>query len=436
MTGFILLGVVSAVYALTASRLDRWSVGAPLVFVVVGALLGPGVLDQLSVPAHAEPVKLVTESTLALLLFADASTVVIRKDEGDVLVPVRLLLIGLPLTIALGALLAHLIVPGASWAMAGLIATILAPTDAALSLPVLTNRRVPIPVRRALNIESGLNDGIATPVVVLMIALVAGTEPPGQTDAPGAFRAIVVAVLVAVVVGAAGGWLVRRAKAREMTTPTSEQLAVLTLALLSYVAAVEYDGNGFVAAFVAGLCFGPMSRHGLEEATEFTETTGMFLSFVVWALFGAALTGPLLTRSWHGAPILFALLALTVGRMLPVALALAGSGLQRSTAAFMGWFGPRGLASVVFLLIAVEKLHLEELNEPVVETVVWTITLSVLLHGLTAGPWSRRYARAISAVPGAVELAAGPEPRVRRRAVSDPAAEPDAVDHGTGRRPR
>src|SRR4029078_3710876 len=171
MRRFILLGVVSAVYALTASRLDRWSVGAPLVFVVVGALLGPGVLAQLIVPAHAEPVKLVTESTLALLLFADASTVVIRKDEGDVLVPVRLLLIGLPLTIALGALLSHPIVPGASWAMAGLIATILAPTDAALSLPVLTNRRVPIPVRRALNIESGLNDGIESPGVVLMMAL-------------------------------------------------------------------------------------------------------------------------------------------------------------------------------------------------------------------------------------------------------------------------
>lgn len=431
MTGFILLGIVTALYALTASRLDRWSVGAPLVFVAVGAVLGPAVFDVLSVHLEAEPVKLLTELTLALLLFADASTVVLSSKGGDVLVPVRLLIVGLPLTIALGALLAHLIVPGADWAMAGLIATILAPTDAALSLPVLTNRKVPIPVRRALNIESGLNDGIATPVVVLMIALVAGQERPGQTDAPGALRAIAVAVLVAVILGAAGGWLVRRAKARAMTTPTSEQLAVVTLALLSYVAAVEYDGNGFVAAFVAGLCFGAMSRHGVEEATEFTEITGMFMSFVVWALFGATLTGPLLTSSWHLAPILFALLALTAGRMLPVALALAGSGLQRSTTAFMGWFGPRGLASVVFLIIASEELHLEELHEPVVETVVWTITLSVLLHGLTAGPWSRRYARAISAVPGAVELVVGPEPRVRRRAVSEAASHPDLMDRGT-----
>ena len=430
MTGLILLGVVTALYALTASRLDRWSVGAPLLFVGVGALLGPGALDLLIVPVHGEPVKLVTELTLALLLFADASTVVIRRNDDDVAVPVRLLLIGLPLAIGLGTVLAHLVVPGAGWAMAGLIATILAPTDAALSLPVITNRKVPIRVRRALNIESGLNDGIATPVVVLMIALVAGQEPPGQSDAPGAFSAIAVAVLVAVILGAAGGWLVRRAKARGMTTPTSEQLAVITLALLSYGAAVEYDGNGFVAAFVAGLCFGALSRHRVEEATEFTETTGMFLSFVVWALFGAVLVGPLLTQSWHGAPILFAVLALTVGRMLPVAVALAGSGLQRSTKAFMGWFGPRGLASVVFLLLAVEELGLDDLNSPLVETVVWTITLSVLLHGLTAGPWSHRYARAISAVPGAVELAEGTEPRLRRRAVSE-AAPPAVVDRET-----
>jgi NhaP-type Na+/H+ or K+/H+ antiporter len=432
MSGLILLGVVTALYAVTASRLDRWSIGAPIVFMAVGALLGPGVLDLLQVPAHGEPIKLVTEFTLALLLFADASTVVIPRSGSGVLVPVRLLVIGLPLTLGLGTLLARAVVPGVDWAMAGLIATILAPTDAALSLPVVTNRKVPMRVRRALNIESGLNDGIATPIVVLMIALVAGEEPPGQTDAPGAFRSIAIAVLVAVLVGVTAGWLVRRAKERGLTTQTSEQLAVITLAPLTYIAAVQYDGNGFVAAFVAGLCFGAVSRRTLADATEFTETTGMFMSFVVWALFGATLVGPLLTSSWHGGPILFALLALTVGRLLPVALALAGSGLQRSTTAYLGWFGPRGLASVVFLLIAAEELHLDELHDPLVETVVWTIALSVLLHGLSAGPLSHRYAHAIAqAPPGTIELAVGEEPRLRRRALSDPIAEPAVADQET-----
>ena len=419
MIGLISLGVVTVLYAIAARRLDTWSVGAPLVFLATGALLGPAGLDLLGIPADGEPVTLVTEFTLALLLFADASTVVVRRHEGDVAVPVRLLLIGLPLTILLGTLLAHQIVPGLGWATSALIATILAPTDAALSLPVVTNPKVPIRVRRALNIESGLNDGIATPLVVLGIALVAGHERPAAAGGPGPAAEILIAVAVAVVLGAAGGWLLRTAKERGSTTLTSEQLAVVTLAPLSYVTAVSFEGNGFVAAFVAGLVFGAASRRVATEATEFAETTGLFLSFAVWALFGAVLVGPLITAPWSASVILYAVLMLTVGRILPVGLALVGSRLQPSTVAFMGWFGPRGLASVVFLLLTLEELRLETVHDPLVETVVWTITLSVLLHGLTAGPGSAWYARAIAARPQAYELAPGVEPRLRRRAISD-----------------
>lgn len=417
MIGLILLAVAGLAFAVTAQRLDRWSIGAPIVFLVVGVLLGPGVTDLLTVPVSGEPVKLVTEVALVLLLFTDASAVSITKVERDAFVPVRLLFIGLPLTVGLGALLAHAVLPGITWAMAALIATILSPTDAALSVPVVSDRAVPIRVRRALNIESGLNDGIATPVVVLLIAVVAGHDASGHGQTSGALRSIAIALLVAVVVGVAGGRLVDWAGSRGMMTVLSGQLAVLVLALLAYAVALQIGGNGFVSAFVAGLIFGTVTRHERPESAEFTETTGLFLSFVVWALFGAALLGPMLTRPLQPGPILLALLLLTVGRILPVRLAMAGSRWHRSTVAFVGWFGPRGLASVVFLLIAAEELHLDSLDLPLVQAATWTIGLSVLLHGLTARPLVARYARAVVAAPDAPESAPIPQPRFRRRSL-------------------
>ena len=420
MIGLVALGGVAVLYAVTASRLDRWSIGAPLVFMVTGVVLGPAVAGALDAPHDSEPVKLVTEFALALILFADASTIGVRHLRGDAVIPVRLLFVALPLTIGLGALLAHLVIPGVGWALAGLIATILTPTDAALSVPVVTNPSVPARIRRALNVESGLNDGIVTPIVVLMIALVAGEEAPGHTDAPGPLKAIGVALVVAVVLGVVGGALVGYAKQRGLTTPISEQLAVVTLAPLSYLVAVQLGGNGFVAAFVAGLCFGSASRHTLHDATEFTETVAMFLSFLVWAFFGAALVGPLVLRSWHWTSVAYALLSLPVVRMLPVALSMIGTRFALRTTLFLGWFGPRGLASVVFLLLAAEEVRITQLTDPLVEVVVWTIALSVALHGLSAAPLAHAYGRATAqgeTTTGEHDAAA--EPRVRRRGVTE-----------------
>lgn len=388
------LGVIAVLYALTAARLERWSVGAPLVFVTAGVMLSTLTAGVLDAPHRSEPVKIATEATLALILFADASTIGARRLRGDATIPARLLLVGLPLTIALGSLLAHLVIPGVGWAMAGLIATILTPTDAALSVPVVTNRAVPERLRRALNVESGLNDGIATPIIVIMISVVAGTETAAASDVPGPLRAIGIALVVAVALGVTGGRLALWAQQHRSMTVTSERLIVIALAALSYLLAAQLGGNGFVAAFAAGLCFGTASRHVLHEATEFTETTAMFLSYAVWAVFGAVLLGPLLRQPWPWSSILYAVLALTVIRMIPVGLSLMGTRLGGVTTAFLGWFGPRGLASVVFLLMAADELHIEQLDHPLVQTVVWTIALSVLLHGLTAAPFVRSYVRA------------------------------------------
>ena len=425
MTGLVVLGIVAVVYAVAAAKLDRVSVGAPIVFLLAGTALGSGVLGVLDLSPSSKPVELLTELTLALLLFADASTVSLAQLKSDVALPTRLLLIGLPLTIVLGTVLAHLIVPGSGWAVAGLIATILAPTDAALSIPVVSNPVVPVRIRRALNVESGLNDGIATPIVAVLIAVVAAEESTGQNWVANAAKAIGVALAVAAVAGLVGGLLVAWATRRRWMTALSQQLVVVTLAPLTYIAALEFGGNGFVACFAAGLLFGSATRHRLHAATEFTETTGLFLSFLVWALFGVTLVAPILSHQWHWAPVVYALLSLTLVRMLPVALALIGSHLRPVTVIFVGWFGPRGLASVVFLILALDDLHITQLTDPLVQTVVWTIVLSVLLHGLTSNPLARAYGQHISAVrPEPAELATYPEPRLRRRSLGHPSDVP------------
>ena len=414
MSGVVVLALVAACYAAVAARLDRWSVGGPLVFMAAGALVGPAYLGMVDVTAGGHPMQLVTEATLALVLFSDASTLRLSQVERDVGLPTRLLGVGLPLTIALGTVAAYGLDSGVTWAAAGLVATVLAPTDAALSLPVVTNTAVPARVRQMLNVESGLNDGIVTPIVTVLLAVVAaeeGVQPGWLTEA---LRAILVAVAVAAVVGGGGGWLLRTTARRGWTTDESQELAVLALAGASYVGAVWLGGNGFVAAFVAGLLFAATGRGRFERATGFSETTGVFLSFAVWALFGATLAGPVLREPWSWVAVSYAVLSLTVLRMLPVALALLGTGLRAATVLFTGWFGPRGLASVVFLTLTVDELHLST-DDLLVRTATWTILLSVVLHGLSARPLVQRYAATMRAHPDATELVPGPEPRLRRR---------------------
>jgi NhaP-type Na+/H+ or K+/H+ antiporter len=418
MVGAALVALALVGYALFAQRLERRSITGPIVFVALGLVLGPVGLGLLGESFEGETTLLLTELTLALLLFADASTVPLRDVRADLGLPGRLLGIGLPLTMILGTLLAKAMFPEISWAGAALIACILAPTDAALGLAVVTNKAVPVRIRRALNVESGLNDGIATPFVMLFLALVAIEEGGGGTEV-GAVLAIGLAVVVAVAVGGLGGWLLIQARVRGWTSGTSEQIAGVGLALLAYSAAVAMGGNGFVSAFLGGLVFGAVTRGHEHRAIEFTETVALIGSLLVWTIFGAVFLTVLLTTPTSWTAIGYALLSLTVIRILPVALALVGQGFRVDTLAFIGWFGPRGLASVVFTLLAVEGLHGGGTAVALLFQVAsWTILLSVLLHGLTAGPLGALYGRRINqAGPGTPELAGAAEPKMRRRTV-------------------
>ncbi len=415
--GIALLALVVAGYALVAARLNRLSVGPAFFFVAVGAVVGLTLgASHLPDPAEGPPLTLV-EITLALILFTDASTIEWRRLQEEAGLVVRLLAVGLLLSITLGTLLAGVLLPELPIGVMLLLGAALAPTDAALGQPVVTNRVVPVRIRRLLNAESGLNDGIATPFVVLALSLIA-SEFSGTSDWLGtAVREGVVGLLVGCVVGGAGGWLLVRAEHSGWTSRLSRQLAVVALAVGAYATSVALGGNGFVAAFVGGLAFGAASNQAEEGAEVFAEATGSLLSIVVWVLAGAAFAGPVLAMGVDPRLIFYAILSLTVVRMLPVAISLIGSGLRPETVLFIGWFGPRGLASIVFGLLGVEALRGAGLaSDLVVGAVAWTVVLSVVLHGLSAGPLAERYGRRIASAPeGLPEGAERPEPRTRTR---------------------
>jgi sodium/hydrogen antiporter len=418
VSGAAALVAVFVLYGLFATRLDRSLITAPIFFVLSGLVLGSSGAGILPSDLDNETTLRITELTLGVLLFADAATVRLREVEGDARLPIRLLLVGLPLTIALGTVAARVLFPEAGWAAAALIASILAPTDAALGLAVVTNPAVPARIRRALNVESGLNDGIATPFVTLFLTLLLAEEDLGSGHwAAEAAKEIGLALVAAIVVGVVGGKLLTVARRRGWTSPISEQLVVLAVSLLAYVGAVAIGGNGFVAAFVGGLLFGASMAARMNEPVEFAETVGLFASFFVWTVFGALFVGPVVTGAIEPLPILYAVISLTIVRMVPVGAALRGTGLRRDTVGFMGWFGPRGLASVVFTLIAVEELHGAGAIA-IEEIATWTILLSVVAHGLSAGPLARVYGRRLHEAGDIPELAEAPEPRIRRRSVA------------------
>jgi NhaP-type Na+/H+ or K+/H+ antiporter len=378
----------------------------------MGLVVTHGPLALIHFSPHSETIKSLAEVTLALVLFSDASRVNIHELRRDVGLPVRLLAIGLPLTIGFGTAAAFGIIPGISLWVAASIGAIVAPTDAALGAAIMGDTRVPSRIRRLLNVESGLNDGIATPFVNLFLAGAVTTEVAHSTSVLGAAGDLLIGAGIGVGVGLAGGWVLARANSRGWSAPGFRALTALGLALFAYSAAIESHGNGFVAAFLAGMAFGSVLRSDLEPMVDFAEEAGGLMSLLVWLVFGTAMVVPGFEHAtWPD--YLFALLALTAVRMVPVALALVGSGLDRITVTFIGWFGPRGLASVVFGLIAYDSLDPTDAGR-VLSVITLTIALSVLAHGLSASPLAARYGAFSVALAGhKAEHRTTPSMRVR-----------------------
>jgi NhaP-type Na+/H+ or K+/H+ antiporter len=379
-----LIAAVVFAWGAFSARLERADLTAPMAFVGVGVLLA----ESMPAGAGAAGATLLTEATLAWVLFSDASRVGLRELRSDAGVYARLLGLALPLTVVAGAAGAWLLLDAPLPWYALLIGAALAPTDAALGAVVITHPAVPARIRRILNVESGLNDGIVTPVV--LVALAGAASAPGHAggNVLAAVLQLAGGALIGAAVGGAGGWLLRASDRRGWTDDSFAGPAVLALALVAYAGSVAGHGNGFVAAFAGGIAFGHVAGRGGPREVFYVEETAGLASLLVWMLFGAFAV-PLLYGRVDVALLLYAVLSLTAVRMIPVALSLIGARLGGRTVAFVGWFGPRGLASVVFALLAVEELGDEA--APAVAAIVLTVLLSVVAHGITAGPGATRY---------------------------------------------
>ena len=385
---FLSLAAVSLfIYGLVSKRLSTTPISAPMVFVTLG-ILGyvSGFLDAVDI--NETGIQDLLEITLALLLFLDASRLHLTSWDADMDLPARLLAIGMPLTILLGTGGAMLFYPALGVIGAAIAATILAPTDAALGRAVISNPGVPARIREALGIESGLNDGIALPIVLFLISLQSAEE--GLPFWNLFFRGIGIAVVVGLLVGAGAAVALLFAVRRSWISSPWTQIAVVSVAFGTFVVADELGGSGFIAAYVAGHIFGRIGEETAHSSGELGDNLGTVLTMVSFLVFGAFIIAPhpemLSIRT-----VVYALISLTIVRMIPVAISMIGAHQRLPTIAYMGWFGPRGLASIIFAGILLEETGLEE-SGTIVAIVMTTVLLSVFLHGITA-PWgAERYA--------------------------------------------
>ena len=387
----IVAGALLAV-AGVSRRLTDTPFTPAMAFVLIGLLVGPLVLDEVTVSPEGGTVRTLAEATLAVVLFGDASRIKLRVLRQEYTVPLRLLAIGLPLTIAIGALLAAVMFAHLNAGEAVVLAVLLAPTDAALGQAVVTEPRLPSRIRQGLNVESGLNDGICVPL--LLIALATADIEAKTTTSHHAISIVAeeigYGILGGVAAGLAAAAVVAIGRRRDLISGSWLQLIPIAGAALAYGVAAALGGSGFIAAFLAGAIFGGLVPEESEEATRLNEELGALLGGVTFLIFGAILLGPTLKHvSWQIA--LYAGLSLTLVRMLPVAVAMLGSAAKWPTVTFLGWFGPRGLASIVFAVITVQQAHLAGVDT-ILRATYLTVGLSVFAHGITAVPLARRYA--------------------------------------------
>lgn len=380
-------------YSLVSGRLQGTVVTAPLIFIGFGFAIGSGGFNVADVDVGHSAIHVIAELTLILVLFTDAARIDLNRVRRDHDLPTRMLVIGLPLAIVAGTMVATWLFPAFSFWEAALLAALLAPTDAALGQSVISDKAVPVRIRQAINIESGLNDGIALPVVLLLAAL-AGTAQ-GTTQASEWLQFGVLQLTIGPITGIAIAYVGARsldaAIERGWSSPTFQGIGILSLAILTYVAAELIGGNGFIAAFVGGMVFGHSVRNSCTFLFEFMETEGQLLMLITFLIFGAALL-PEAIEHLNPTILLYAVVSLTAIRMIPISISLMGSGLSLPSHLFLGWFGPRGLASILFVLLILEKSDVPHRDELLSVTVI-TVALSALLHGISAAPFARYYGR-------------------------------------------
>ena len=380
------------IYSVVAGRVERSIVSGPMVFVIAGFLMGPFGLGWFKGGATSTDLRILADLTLALILFNDAANANLSILKRQFRIPSRMLLLGLPGVIALGFGLAVLIFDGLSLYEAAILATMLAATDAALGKAVISNKAVPARIREGLNVESGLNDGICVPIVLFFVAL-AISEESGTSEA-SALSLVVQEIGIGMAVGMGmafvGALLIRWCWKQGWVTEIWMQVTVVGLAIACFATAQSLHGSGYIAAFTGGMLFGYMAKEATHKLVLASEGTGETLALLTWMLFGAVVIAPAFkVFTWE--VVLYALLSLTIIRVLPIFLSLSGIGESVSSRLFLGWFGPRGLASIVFAIIVINA------NVPGADflalVVICTVALSLVAHGITANPLAKWIAR-------------------------------------------
>ncbi len=379
-------------YGFFSKSLSRYNISGPMVFTTVGILLSPLALGAKQLEVNGEIVQTIAEIALILVLFTDAASLNLRELRREWNLPVRLLFIGLPLTIILGSIIAFALFPGESRLYLLLLALILAPTDAALGKAVVSDPQVPEEIRSTITVESGLNDGIVFPMVITVVALIMAHTPGagGYGWIGYVAKQILLGALAGMAVGYAGARLSAKEMARNRMQESYQNLIPLALAIFAYYLAEHVGGNGFIAAFFAGLYLGNYNEDLREHVENFAESEGELLILISFIMFGISFV-PQSLPYWNWTTLAYAILSLTVIRMLPVALSLLGTRLNLSTKLFMGWFGPRGIASILYVLIVIHKIGSYKNHETVYATIALTVLLSIFVHGLTAGPLATLY---------------------------------------------
>ncbi|MFD6343317.1 cation:proton antiporter [Streptomyces roseolus] len=380
------------VWSLVSSRMSRWSVTAPIAFAVAGAALAGGDRPVLGFDLDAHTFQRCVEVVLAVMLFTDATEARGYERLGRSVGEGRLLGLALPASVLLGTLVGVALFPGTSWWLSAVAALVVMPADLAPVLNLLRDERVPLRVRAALNVEGGFNDGLVSPFFVFCVANLISTDGDTFTDLLlNAARGAAYAVLVGAVLGFLASWLVRRSREAGWTGPTGLRMAGLALPFLAYTASSEVGGNGFVAAFVTGLCYARTARPAGDDHLRLVHDVSHLMALAVWFTFGV-----LITDEFAGgvslAVVVYAVFALTVARFVPVVTALTGSGFSGAERAAVGWLGSRGVTSIVFAVLAYTQLPDEEAAF-VARTACATVLLSVVAHGVTAEPIARWFAR-------------------------------------------
>jgi NhaP-type Na+/H+ or K+/H+ antiporter len=378
------------VYLAFAGLLQRIAFSGALAFATFGLLVGPHVVGLLELNADPDSYRLLVELTLAAVLFGDAAQADVGVLRAAYRAPLRLLAVSLPLTIGAGLVLAIGLFPDFSWIEAALLATVLAPTDAALGKAVVVDKRVPARIRETLNVESGLNDGICVPVLLLFLLLATGMPDGGAPAALVRFalEEIGVGALVGSGVAVIAHLLLDRTLRRGWTSREAIPFMASALALLAFALAPILGGSGFIAAFIGGFVWGRLRRRAGGPEVEFDEALGGLLGFVTWVIFGGIVVAPVLLQL-DLRTFLYAIASLTMVRMVPVALALGGLPFSWPEKLFIGWFGPRGLASIVFVIMVLQADLADDAR--IAAVAATTILLSVVLHGLTAAPLAARF---------------------------------------------